>query len=238
MARPFWAASDNVALVAAKDRLFALNRGRDLRTKLPTVRSSLLGIHRAILKIEDQRWRVDTQPRLSDTEKLVILLEDRRFLDHIGFDVWSIMRELIKFICFQRSGGASTIDMQLFRTASDRYERTLRRKLREIVGVLVLQRKFTKLEILRIYLNIAYFGTRIYGESAARVVLFDNNTDTYFDLIKNDTSIDRAAVIASLLVYPKPRVPDLDWRAKIRRRANYGVFLYATRKKRLDKIIR
>lgn len=209
--------------------------GKILRPKLPTIRSSLLRLHRTILLIDSNRWDVDASRPLSDVEIMVLLLEDRRFFDHIGFDWLSIVRELVRAICLKNHGGASTIDMQLFRTASNRYERTLRRKIREILGVIVMQRKFTKIEILRIYLNIAYFGTGIRGiDSAIKSVLSTEEFDHYQENL--EMNLNQAATVASLLVYPKPRIVNTNWLSKVRRRANYGLTLYPGGKKRFNKI--
>ncbi|GLJ00329.1 biosynthetic peptidoglycan transglycosylase [Sphingobium sp. BS19] len=192
-----------------------------------------------ILAIADEISMIDKSAKLTKLEKLVILLEDRRFLDHHGIDVKSVFRETLKAARFSRHGGASTIDIQLFRTASDRYERTLRRKLREWVGAVVLQRKFTKLAILRIYLQIAYFGTGLKGSSEAARAMFPESFGEYdWELDDEKLTLDQAAQLAALLVYPKPRVINANWQAKVRRRANYGLALYARREKRLDEILR
>ncbi len=232
-----------------------------MRPKLSTFRSSLLRMHRTILLIDAQLPYIDNKPKLSTFEKMIILLEDKRFLDHFGFDLRSIIREIVRWGCRRRHGGASTIDMQLFRTASDRYERTFRRKIRELIGVVILQRKFTKIQILRIYLRIAYFGTGIKGASDAAKAIFPalhqanprlvelrsyfallgySNTDSLFeDKFHFDAlSDDECAILASLLVYPKPRTPNANWLSKIRRRADYGLALYSRRDKRLDQILR
>lgn len=210
-----------------------------MRPKLPTIRSSLLRLHRAILMIDDERWMIDKTPRLTTLEKMIILLEDKRFLDHHGIDWRSIARELWRAVCSRQHGGASTIDMQLFRTASDRYERTVRRKVRELVGVAVLQRKFNKIEILRIYLRIAYFGTGLKGAVLAAQAMFPDDIDeSAWSLDEVTLSTEQAARLAALLVYPKPRIPNPNWEAKIRRRADYGLSLYARRDKRFDQILR
>jgi membrane peptidoglycan carboxypeptidase len=149
-----------------------------MRPRLPTLRSSLLRLHSAILTIDDERYMIGSFPRLTRLEKMVILLEDRRFLDHNGVDWRSAAREIGKAMRFDKHGGASTIDMQLFRTISDRYERTFRRKMREVVGVTVLQRKFTKLEILRIYLKVAYLGTELIGVLSAVKAMFPTRSQS------------------------------------------------------------
>jgi membrane peptidoglycan carboxypeptidase len=142
--------------------------------RVPSLRSTLLKMHDVIFKIGDARWRVSSDPRLTLLEEAVLILEDHRFLRHRGFDWISIAREITRAVTLRRFGGASTIDIQLFRTMSGRYERTLRRKLREIVGAYALQRKFSKLEILRCYLDCAYFGTKITGVEEASFAMFEN----------------------------------------------------------------
>lgn len=213
--------------------------------KLPTFRSSLLRLHHAIIKIDQSLSWVDRTPRLNKLEKFVILLEDKRFLQHFGFDMKSAFREIWRFLKRERNGGASTIEMQLFRTTSDRYERTIRRKLREIVATIVMHRKFTKIEILRAYLQIAYMGTGLKGVNAAARECFPhhfkNNDEIYFgfEIVDfNEFSDEECAFLASMLVYPKPRVPTVNWNSKIARRSNYGLALYSRRHKSLDQILR
>lgn len=184
------------------------------RPRSRNLRASLLGLHRTLFRVEEASWNCTIDPPLSHLEKMVIALEDRRFFYHSGVDWRSIAREVFKILQFRRCGGFSTIDMQLFRTASNRYERTLRRKVREMVGTWALQRKFSKIEILRSYLTIAYFGTGINGADAAANHLYGVNQD--------GLSEEESAFIASMLVYPKPRLPSADWTAKVSRRANYG----------------
>ena len=116
-----------------------------MRPQSPSLRSSLIRIHRVILKIDIERWGIKQQPRLTKLEKMVLLLEDRRFFEHSGVDWFSVLREIKRLLLRKRHGGASTIDMQLFRTISDRYERTMLRKVREWFGTALLQRKFTRL---------------------------------------------------------------------------------------------
>jgi membrane peptidoglycan carboxypeptidase len=210
-----------------------------MHPRLPPFRSSLLRMHRALLLVEEQLYAIDETPILTTFEKMVLLLEDRRFFEHSGYDWKAIVREVLKALAGRRFGGASTIDMQLFRTASDRYERTLRRKLREIVGVIALQRRFTKIQILRTYLTIAYFGTGLKGAVQAAATLYPDEFDD-LDVLEDLKRLDvnRAARLATLLVYPKPRVPHTDWLAKITRRADYALALYAGRDQQLEKIQR
>lgn len=113
--------------------------------------------------------------------------------------------------------------MQLFRTASNRYEKTLRRKLTEIIGTWALQRKFSKVEILRAYLEMAYFGTELYGAENTAITLYHRSPV--------DLSTEEAAHLAAMLVYPKPRIASANWQTKISRRANYGRLIFRSRPK-------
>ncbi len=194
----------------------------------PTLRSSLLRLHRTVIDIADIAASVSREPELSELEQAVIVLEDRRFFAHAGFDLRSIAREIVRAATFRRFGGASTIDIQLFRTMSNRYERTLRRKIREAIGAWVMQRKLSKIAILRSYMEVAYFGTGLKGAEAASYAVFE----------KSCTELDRdeALEVAAMLVYPKPRLANADWRAKIRRRARYGGSILGSGKKRLNQI--
>lgn len=213
--------------------------------KFPTLRSSLLRLHFAILKIDDLIWEIDKSPKLNKLEKFVILLEDRRFLRHYGFDSISIARECFKFLTGKRNGGASTIEMQLFRTISNRYERTLRRKIREIIATVIMHRKFSKIEILRVYMKVAYMGTGLLGMKNAAIDCFpelfsadDIRHYSYLEINFEKLTDEQCAYLASMLVYPKPRFPTVDWRTKITRRSNYGLILYSSREKSLDQILR
>jgi len=199
-----------------------------MKPRLPSFRSSLLRLHDTILRINEIAIYTSRDARLSELEKLVIVLEDRRFFSHQGYDLRSIAREIWKALTFRRNGGASTIDIQLFRTISNRYERTLRRKLREAVGARALQKKCSKIQILRVYLQEAYFGTGLTGSDAASQALFAKQS--------SQLTTEEASQIAALLVYPKPRVETSNWLAKISRRAEYGRFLLRTSQKDLNQI--
>ena len=93
----------------------------------------------------------------------VIAIEDRRFYDHDGFDPIRIVGSAI---ASARAGeaiqGGSTITQQLARQSVGR-EKTLRRKLKEMLFAAQLEHHFTKKEILELYLNKVYFGDGLYG---------------------------------------------------------------------------
>jgi penicillin-binding protein 1A len=101
----------------------------------------------------------------------IISTEDRSFYRHSGVDIKGILRAIIKDI---RAGefveGASTISQQLAKTLFLTPRKTLLRKIKEAFLSLQLERRYTKDEILELYLNQVYFGSGAYGvESAARI---------------------------------------------------------------------
>lgn len=98
----------------------------------------------------------------------ILATEDRRFYDHFGLDVIGIARALVANV---RAGGivqgGSTLTQQAAKNLFLVPERTLKRKLQEVLLALWLEAKFTKDEIFTIYLNRVYFGQGVYGVDAA-----------------------------------------------------------------------
>jgi penicillin-binding protein 1A len=97
--------------------------------------------------------------------RALIAVEDRRFFFHAGVDLRAIARAAYKNLrAFRVVQGGSTITQQLARAAIlRRADRTVHRKILEMLVALSLEREFTKLQILEAYLNAAYFGHNIYG---------------------------------------------------------------------------
>jgi membrane peptidoglycan carboxypeptidase len=167
----------------------------------------------------------DTGGEISEFEMLVVLLEDRRYFRHYGVDLRSVVRVVILELANRRRGGASTIEMQFVRTVTQRFERTLGRKIREAIVARLLAFHLKKLEVLRSYLAIAYFGRKTHGAEAASYRIFGRRID--------ELTLEQAAIIAAMLVYPAPGdLPNLSWEKKVTRRATYGLRLLAKRKER------
>jgi len=134
----------------------------------------------------------------SSLMKTFILAEDRRFFDHFGFDCRGIARALYMYLKGGRLSGASTIDQQLVRTLRARYERSLSRKISEIMLSIALQRHFSKSQILQCYLEVAYFGWRMNGYRQAIKRL---------GMVERDLTLKQASQITAMLKYPLPRKP-------------------------------
>ena len=100
----------------------------------------------------------------------VVATEDRRFFDHAGFDPWAVARAMIANL---RSGsvrqGGSTLTQQLAKNLFLSPERTIRRKVQELLAAFWLEARFSKQQIFAIYANRVYLGSATYGmEAAAR----------------------------------------------------------------------
>ena len=125
----------------------------------------------------------------------VVVLEDRKFFDHYGIDFKGLGRAILHNIKEMRySQGASTITQQLSKLIFLNTEKTISRKFKELIISFYLEYKFTKIEILSMYLNRAYFGSGQYGVKAA--------SKRYFSKLPEDLSIAESAILAGSLKAP------------------------------------
>jgi penicillin-binding protein 1A len=133
-------------------------------------------------------------------KKAFISVEDIRFYNHPGVDLIGISRALWHDI---RAGGivegGSTITQQLARMLFLKPDRSLKRKIKEAALSIQIEKKYTKDEILGMYLNQAYFGTRAYGIEAA--------AQTYFGKSAMSLNIADAALLASMPKAPSTYSP-------------------------------
>ena len=129
-----------------------------------------------------------------------IAIEDRRFYSHYGIDPFGIARALVANILRRGvSQGGSTLTQQLAKNLFLTQERTLTRKVQEVVLALWLERKFTKAEILDLYLNRVYFGAGAYGIEAA--------AQRYFGKPAQKLTVAEAAMLAGLVQSPSRLAP-------------------------------
>jgi len=128
----------------------------------------------------------------------LLIAEDHRFFLHYGVDPIAIARALWRLLCHGRIEGASTIEQQLVRTITRRYERTIRRKVREVLLASIVSRSVPKNDIAKFYLSIAYYGWYMNGLgqvcSRLRVSL-------------GEITMEEAAAIIARIKYPEPRIP-------------------------------
>jgi penicillin-binding protein 1A len=125
----------------------------------------------------------------------IIAIEDRRFYHHYGVDPIGLTRAMTKnFIAGRLKEGGSTLTQQLAKNLFLSHERTLARKAQEMVFALWLERKFSKDEILQLYMNRVYFGGGADGiDKAAR---------TFYGKSAYELSLMEAATLAGVLKAP------------------------------------
>jgi penicillin-binding protein 1A len=129
-----------------------------------------------------------------------VAIEDRRFYSHFGIDPIGLARAVAANL--MRRGvtqGGSTITQQLAKNLFLTQERTFWRKLQEVVLALWLERKFSKTEILELYLNRVYFGAGAYGIDAA--------AQRYFGKSASKVKVAEAAMLAGLVKSPSRLAP-------------------------------
>ncbi len=142
-----------------------------------------------------------TLVKLSDMPDYIknatISIEDKSFYEHHGVSWRGLVRAFtIGFLQNKRVEGTSTLTQQFVKNAILTNERTYTRKLKELLLSLQLERKFTKDQILQLYLNEIPYGSTLYGIEAA--------AEGYFGKKANDLTLDEAALLAAM-----PQAPDL-----------------------------
>jgi membrane carboxypeptidase/penicillin-binding protein len=146
----------------------------------------------------------------------LILAEDRRFLFHPGVDPVAVVRALFSLLFLGKLQGASTIEQQLVRTVTKRYNLSITRKLREMFLALLVSSSFPKEQIAKAYLSIAYFGWQMNG--------IDQACDRLSINVK-DASLSDAAEIIARLKYPEPEVASLKRHQQIQVRVSHIIYL-------------
>jgi penicillin-binding protein 1A len=141
----------------------------------------------------------------------LLATEDRRFYQHSGVDIKGLLRAIVKNLIKGRyAEGASTLTQQLAKTLFLTPRKTITRKVKEAILALQLERRYTKDEILELYLNQIYLGSGAYGvEAAAR---------TYFGIDVSRLSLSQCALIAGLPKAPSRYSPLVDPDLALKRR--------------------
>ncbi|KQY12635.1 transglycosylase domain-containing protein [Rhizobium sp. Root482] len=133
----------------------------------------------------------------------VIAIEDRRFYSHFGVDPLGLARAMLTNITTGRMvQGGSTLTQQLAKNLFLSPERTIERKVQEVLLAIWLEQKYTKDQILAMYLNRVFFGSNAYGVEAA--------SRRYFNRSARDVNLGQAALLAGLLKAPSRLSPARD----------------------------
>ena len=124
---------------------------------------------------EERRVPVTIDKIPKHVQKAFIAIEDNRFYEHSGIDYRGTARALVSTLSGREVQGGSTITQQLAKNAFLTQERSIVRKIKEAFIAKELEHKYTKDEILTMYLNRIYFGQGAYGIESASMYYFDKH---------------------------------------------------------------
>ena len=145
----------------------------------------------------------------------ILAIEDRRFFEHSGLDLFAVARALVRNAGDERVGqGASTISQQLVKNTYLTPERTFRRKYAEAMLAFALERRLSKEDIFALYCNEVYLGQR--GAIVARGV--EQAAEIYFGKELKNLSLNEAATIAGMIQGPSRYSPERNQEATRARR--------------------
>ena len=196
------------AIIIATPNLPSLEAVTDYQPKVP------LRIYSAdeemIGEFGEERRNVTPIAKFPDAlKKAVLSIEDDRFYEHHGVDFQGVARAAFVNLGGGMSQGASTITMQVARNFFLSNEKTLTRKLYEILLAWKIEQNLSKDKILELYMNQIYLGQRSYGFASAARIYFGKNV--------NELSIAESAMLAGLPKAPSAYNPVVNFRrAKIR----------------------
>lgn len=175
----------------------------------------------------------DEQPKICNTNRSIVKLtdlpqyvptafidtEDKRFYTHRGYDLKRIIKAtIINIATKSKTQGASTISQQLIKNSLLTNEKTYKRKVKEIILAIKMEKQFTKDEILEMYLNTIYFGSNAYG--------IENASKIYFNKSAKDLSINEACCLAGLIKSPYKFSPITNLEASVERKNLVAGLMY------------
>ncbi|MFH2104841.1 MAG: PBP1A family penicillin-binding protein, partial [Parcubacteria group bacterium] len=139
---------------------------------------------------EVKRTLVQLDQVSDDAQKATIAAEDRHFYKHFGFDPKGITRSIFSNVTKDTRVGGSTITQQFVKNSILTSEKTYSRKIKELILALEIELKFSKEEILQMYLNEIPYGSNAYGIEAA--------SQEFFNKSAKDLTLAEATLLASL----------------------------------------
>jgi len=148
---------------------------------------------------DKRRTPVDLSQIPDYVKEATIAIEDKDFYKHPGFSITGMARALYKNIFRQKLEGGSTLTQQLVKTTLLTPDRNLRRKIRELVLALIVEGRYSKDEILEMYLNNIPYGSTAYGIEAASELYFGKETE--------DLTLAEASLLAGLTAAPSRYSP-------------------------------
>lgn len=211
-----WAGGESV-LRSSISKINPLSTGAPVAT-LSSITGTWERVHRVFFLKSAIDTKLDKKSyvRLSDTplalQQAIIAVEDSRFYHHVGFDIEGILRAtLVNVQTGSYVEGGSTITQQLVKNLFLSQERTLGRKVEEFVLAVDIELRYSKEDILEMYLNSIYFGSGAYGIGEASTI--------YFGKPPFHLNLAECAMLAGLPNAPSLTSPYVDFAAAKQRQA-------------------
>lgn len=184
-------------IVVVAGAFYSLNKnlptGLDISQYSPTEATKVFSADGVILAdvYEENREIVPITDIPDDLRRATVAIEDSRFYNHIGVDPRGIARAVVENLRRGRmSQGGSTLTQQLARNVYLSREKSISRKLQEVILALKIERNYSKEQILELYLNQVYYGSGAYGvQTASRI---------YFGKDVKDLNLAECALLAGL----------------------------------------
>ncbi len=151
------------------------------------------------LYAEENRIPVSFEELPDYVWKALVAIEDRRFFDHHGVDWLSTGKAVFTMFFGSSNRGGSTLTQQLIKNVTGENQVTVKRKVTEIFRALAFEKKYTKEDIIEMYLNQVYFGQQCYGIGAA--------AKTYFGKTVQELTVAEAAAIIGITNSPSANDP-------------------------------
>ncbi len=151
-----------------------------------------------------KRTVVDLDQVAKVAVQATVAIEDKTFYEHSGVKITSIIRAAFNNFIGRRSGGggASTLTQQLIKNTIIGNERSIFRKIKEAILALQLEKKYSKDEIIKLYLNEIPYGSTNYGIEAA--------AQSYFHKSAKDLNLSESATLAALIQAPSRYLNDVN----------------------------
>ncbi len=163
---------------------------------------------------EEKRTIVSLKDIPEYLKQAVLVAEDENFYSHKGVDLKAIIRAVLVDLKLKKPiQGGSTISQQLIRSAFLTREKTLRRKTKEVLATFLLEKRYTKDQILELYLNQIPFGSNCYGVESA--------SQTFFGKSVKDLTLEESAILAALIKAPSYLSPYGPNKEKLFERKDY-----------------
>lgn len=148
---------------------------------------------------EQKRTLVSLEQIPDHVKQATISIEDKDFYKHGGFSLWAMFRTVVTNVLLRRHAGGSTLTQQFVKNALLTSEKTYTRKAKELILAYRIEKRFSKDQILQMYLNEIPYGSNAYGVEAA--------SQRYFGKSVNQVNLAEAAILAALPQAPSRYSP-------------------------------